>query len=89
MRPVNVEEMKKSGKIVLLTATPETILERVEDSHDRPLLENNKTIEHIANLMNTREPAYLKAADVIIHTDGKSAYEICEDIIAQVTALKN
>ena len=27
MRQVNVDEMKKSGKVVLLTASPETILE--------------------------------------------------------------
>ena len=43
MRECNVEEMKKSGVIVLLTAEPETILERVKYSHDRPLLENHKT----------------------------------------------
>jgi len=31
--------MKKSGKVILLTAKPETILERVKENHDRPLLE--------------------------------------------------
>lgn len=87
MRQVNVDEMKKSGKIVLLTATPDTILDRVESSHDRPLLENNKTIEHITELMDKREPAYLAAADIVVNTDGKNAIEICEDIIAKVNAL--
>ena len=29
MRDVNVQEMKKNGRVVLLTAKPETILERV------------------------------------------------------------
>ena len=42
MRECNVAEMKKNGRVVLLTAKPETILERVKDSHDRPLIENNK-----------------------------------------------
>lgn len=84
MRQVNVDEMKKSGKVVLLTASPDTILDRVQASHDRPLLENNKTIEHITKLMEAREPAYLKAADIVINTDGKSAYEICEEIIAKI-----
>ena len=37
IRPQNVENMKKSGKIVFLTATPETILERVKGGTDRPL----------------------------------------------------
>ncbi len=32
MRDVNVDKMKEQGKIVLLTATPETIYEHVKDS---------------------------------------------------------
>ena len=83
MREVNVREMKKNGKVILLTAKPETILERVKDSHDRPLLENNKNVEFIANLMEQRWEKYQAAADIIIETDGKSAFEICEEIIAK------
>ena len=88
MREVNIQEMKKSGKVVLLTAKPETILERVKENHDRPLLENNKTVEYIAELMEKRRPAYEAAADIRIATDGKSANEICEEIIAQVKKFK-
>lgn len=89
MRQENIDEMKKSGKVVLLTASPQTILHRVADSHDRPLLENNKTVEHITELMEKREPAYLSAADIIVDTNGKSAEQICEEIIAQVKTLKD
>ena len=84
MREVNVQEMRKSGKVILLTAKPETILERVKENHDRPLLENNKTVEYVSELMEKRRPAYEAAADIVIATDGKSANEICEEIIAQV-----
>ena len=58
MREQNVVEMKKNGKVILLTATPETILKRVENNHDRPLLENNKNVEFIAELMNKRKVKY-------------------------------
>lgn len=54
MRECNVVEMKKNGRVVLLTAKPETILDRVKDSHDRPLIENNKTVPFIADLMEKR-----------------------------------
>lgn len=54
MRENNVAEMKKNGRVVLLTAKPETILDRVKDSHDRPLIENNKTVPFIADLMEKR-----------------------------------
>ncbi|MCI7131395.1 MAG: chorismate mutase [Lachnospiraceae bacterium] len=82
MRDENVVEMKKNGKVILLTAAPETILERVRNNHDRPLLENNKNVDFISELMEKRRSKYEAAADIIIQTDGKSEFEICEEIIS-------
>lgn len=87
MRPVNVEEMRKSGPVVLLQAKPETILERVRDDHGRPLLENRKTVASIAELLEARNPAYLRAADIQIDTDGKSAEQIAAEILQAVESL--
>ncbi len=87
MRECNVEKMRKSGSIVLLTATPETILERVKDSHDRPLLENNKTVEYISELLGKRQPKYDAAADLKIQTDGKDAQSICYEIAGKLLAV--
>lgn len=81
MRECNVVEMKKNGRVVLLTAKPETILERVKDNHDRPLIENNKNVSFIAELMEKRREKYEVAADIIIETDGKSELEICEELV--------
>ena len=81
MREENVVEMKKNGKVILLTASPETILDRVKNNHDRPLLENNKNVDFISDLMEKRRSKYEAAADIVIQTDGKSAFEICEEII--------
>ena len=81
MRERNVAEMKKNGRVVLLTAKPETILERVRDNHDRPLLENNKNVSFIADLLEKRRAKYEAAADIVIQTDGKSELEICEELI--------
>lgn len=84
LRGQNVKEMKKNGKVVLLTADPETILNRVKDSDDRPLLNGNKNVEFIANMMEQRRQKYETAADVIIHTDNKSVLQICEEMIAKL-----
>ena len=81
LREENVAEMKKNGRVVLLTAKPETIYERVKDSHDRPLLENNKSVEFIEELMLKRKDKYIAAADIIIETDNKSKQEICDELI--------
>lgn len=83
LRPENVENLKKYSRIVLLTASPETILERVKDSDDRPLLRGNMNVAFIAKLMEKRRAVYEQVADVVVNTDGKSVYQVCEEIITK------
>ena len=84
MRDENVREMKKNGKVVLLTASPEVILERVKGSDERPLLDGNKNIEFIQELIASRKQKYQAAADVTIHTDHKSTMAICKELIMKL-----
>ena len=84
LRDENVQAMKNIGQIVLLDAKPETILERVKDDDNRPLLRGNKNVQFIRDMMGKRQPKYEAAADLVIHTDGKSADEICKEIISKV-----
>ena len=87
LRECNVVEMKKNGRVVLLTASPETIFDRVKDSHDRPVIENNKNVPFIADLMEKRRAKYEAAADIVINTDGKSLIEVCEELVQQLLAM--
>ena len=86
-REENVVEMKKNGRVVLLTASPETIYDRVKDSNDRPLLKDNNNVEFIADLMEKRREKYEAAADVVIQTDGKTILQISEELITRLTEL--
>lgn len=81
LRDQNTQIMKESGRIVLLTATPETIYERVKDSTDRPLLNGNMNVAHIAELMEKRRELYAKACDISVATDGKTPQVIAEEIL--------
>jgi len=81
LRDENTHIMKESGRIVLLTATPKTVYERVKDSTDRPLLNGNMNVEHIANLMEKRRKAYEEACDIQVETDGKTPHEIAKEIL--------
>lgn len=88
LREQNVVEMKKNGRVVLLTADPSTILERVKDSDERPLLNGNKNVDFIGNLMEKRREKYEIAADVVIHTDHKTVLEICEEMVQKLGELE-
>lgn len=84
IREENVKNLKKSSRIVLLTASPETILERVKESDERPILNGNMNVEFIKELMAKRAGYYQKAADVIVETDHKSVRQICEELVASL-----
>ena len=84
VRPENTQNMKKSGRIVLLKASPETIFERVKNSTDRPILNGHMNVEYIAELMEKRRALYEEAADITIQTDGKTREQICEEIIGKL-----
>ena len=83
MREENVAAMKRSGTVVLLTARPEVILERVKDDHSRPLLEGHKDIPYITSLMEQRRPKYEAAADLVVDTSDISVEEVCQEILRQ------
>ncbi len=84
MRQENVEIMKRNGKVVLLTASPESILERVKYNDNRPLLKGRKTVEGIQELMEARRPFYEAAADLVVETDNWSLSRICDEIIRKI-----
>lgn len=86
MREENTQIMKQCGRIVLLTATPETVYERVKDNTDRPILNNNMNVEYIRSLMEKRRSRYESVADITVATDGKSAEEICQEILAALNS---
>ena len=84
LRKNNVQEMKKNGRVVLLTASPQVIYERVKDSNDRPVLTGRKNVEGISELMEQRREKYEAAADIVIQTDNKTVLQICEELVQRL-----
>ena len=84
MRERNVAEMKKNGRVALLSASPEVILERVKDSDERPLLQGHKDVSYIAVLMEQRRPRYEAAADITVDTSQLNIEEVCRQVLRRV-----
>jgi len=62
LNPDNTADLEKTGLTVCLTASPETIFQRLENDTTRPLLSGDKK-EQISDLLETRKPLY----DAIAH----------------------
>ena len=84
MRQENVDVMHSCGTVILLTATPEVILERVKDNNDRPLLQNKKNVKDIEALMEQRRPKYEAAADITIDTSELDVKQVCQSILKKI-----
>lgn len=84
LREENVKAMKENGYVVLLTASPETIYQRVGKDKNRPVLNGRRSPEGIRELMEQRRPKYEAAADVIIDTNNKSTSQIANEIIHEI-----
>lgn len=82
LRPENVRMMKASGVVVLLTARPETVLNRVKGDDSRPNLKGRMSAEGIAGLMEKRRLAYERAADLTVETDNRTPDQIAEEILS-------
>lgn len=81
LRPENVKLMKACGKIILLTATAQTVFARVRHGKERPVLNGHMNVKYIAQLMEKRRPAYESACDVRVSTDHKTPEEIAKEIL--------
>lgn len=80
LRKENVELMKENGVIVLLTATPETVLKRVENGKERPILNGHMNVEYIEQLQEARRAYYEAAGEIVIATDGREIGEMAEEL---------
>jgi shikimate kinase len=83
LKQENMDALKKTGIVICLMATPETILQRTSGTSERPLLQVEKPLEKINELLNLRKPFYEKA-DMMIDTENKTPLQIAEEIIEKV-----
>ena len=85
LRSQNVEGLKRTGKLFWLTAPIETIARRIGADTQRPSLTGTKSfLDEIQDVLRERTPKYQAAADYIIETDGKSATQVADEILARL-----
>lgn len=86
LRPESRRAMRTAGKVVWLTARPETILARMTADattvERRPNLTDKDPLNEIVQLLRVREPIYREAADCVVETEGKTPETLVGEIIA-------
>lgn len=85
LRSRNVDLLKGTGRLFWLTASVSTITERIGHDTQRPSLTGVKSfVDEIQDVLRERTPKYQAAADCIIETDGRSAAQVADEILARL-----
>jgi shikimate kinase len=84
LRPENRSLIKATGRVVWLTASPQTCLERIAadkaTASRRPNLTTAGGLEEIRTLLAAREPFYRECATLIVDTEDKSPADVAAEI---------
>jgi len=87
IQPENVRNLSQKGELICLTASPETILKRVERKIGaRPLLFGPNPLERIKALLEERRPFYAQAS-FTLDTTYLSIEKITEAILRRMRSL--
>ena len=90
LRKDNRQVIRGAGPVVWLTAGIETIWERLNGdettAHRRPNLTLAGGKAEIEELLAVRTPLYRECATLIVDTEGKTAAEVAEEIVARLYA---
>jgi shikimate kinase len=80
LREENRKWMRENGIVVLLDASPEEILKRLDGDKTRPLLLGDKETK-VTKILAERLSLYVDTANLIIETTGKSVEAIVEELV--------
>ncbi len=88
LRTESRQAMRQAGKVVWLTARPETILNRMSGDATtaarRPNLTDKSPLDEIVEVLQSREPVYQASADLELDTEGQPPAELAATIIAKL-----
>ena len=88
LRPESRQAMRRDGKVVWLTARPETILARMTGdattAERRPNLTDHSPLHEILTLLARREPIYRQSAHAQVDTEGKTPEQLTNEILARL-----
>jgi shikimate kinase len=76
----NVKNLKQTGILICLTASPEIIYRRTMRSDSRPLLRGDEKMEQIRTLLDSRQ-LYYAAADHEVDTSARPASAVAREIV--------
>jgi 3-dehydroquinate synthase len=80
--------MKQNGLVVYLKSSVHDLWQRTRHDHNRPLLQTENPRAKLQELHDQRDPLYMEAADIVIHTGKQSVQILLERLQKKLEELK-
>jgi shikimate kinase len=88
LRPENTANLRRSGAVFWLKASVEVIVDRIQESTERPALtEGRSFLEEVEEVLSERLPLYRAAADREVDTDPLAPTQVADEIIREFAEL--
>jgi shikimate kinase len=85
LNKINIDRLKLESVMVWLTASVQSILERLKTTGEtRPLIASKNRENEVRSLLEYRQPFYERAADLQVDTTGKTIEEVADQIQAKL-----
>jgi shikimate kinase len=85
LNKINIDRLKQESVIIWLTASIQSILERLENPGEiRPLITGKNRENEVQSLLRFRQPFYERAADLQVNTTGLTLDHIAENILKKL-----
>jgi len=86
MRDQNRRLLSGMGSVVYLETSVREQLSRTKRDRKRPLLQTPDREKVLGDLLALRHPLYLEIADIVVHTDRRSASNVAGEIVERLGA---
>lgn len=81
LREKNVQNLRRNGTLLWLTAPPSVLIQRITGDTERPALKDGKTfLEEVEEVLEERQPLYRSAAHWTIDVSERTPEEVSSQI---------
>lgn len=85
LNKINIDRLRQESVIIWLSASVDSILERLKDTGEtRPLITGNNREDEVRSILTFRQPFYKMAADFRVDTTGLSLEQVVEKIMMKL-----
>lgn len=89
IREINRKAIRRSGTVVYLRGSAELLFSRISHDQNRPLMQTEKPLQTLKDLLQKRDPMYMDVADLVINTGKQKVPILLKEIERKIIQIED